>query len=514
MPITNTILFQWLHRQYKDNNNRYAFQMAVAFTIAALFVVIDPVSKVFHNPFWMGVAVVTVLDNTVGGFLTLSIQRIFGTIIGGSASIIIITITRAIFNLQWDWRAEVVLCILMFIQIFFISKIKLIPNYSYAGSIGLLTTVIILLSGYEEITHEGLSSAAQLGAWRVCNMIIGVLIAMVASCCVFPARAIGVMRTNLGKSMDEAANLYERSAEYYLDLTQDNMNESLASRLERRISTQITVAPTPENNGNQETPQISIKETLQRIFSTTSATYKEPPTDQDVEDISRFWDHDEITRVSNEAITVLSRLQTESTRLKNVSNEYYLQILFHFLGGGKERCKRYLRRTMRYNEAIEAMKRVVWPLASFRLLFPLINQSGNDQNACAVQARTTPTRETLECFANSLTVMRKLATILKEHNRPLSDFSEDWVEIHRMVHAGTFHAQQELKETIKIGIHHHNMDGLKLLSYYGFIVRCSMIWDGLKTVVDKLSPLNGTLSRASSFGSKPLPNRETLYAPE
>ncbi|KAG0757412.1 hypothetical protein G6F57_002173 [Rhizopus arrhizus] len=492
--LTQSALFQWLHEQFKNNNNRYAFQMAVAFTLSAIFVVVDPIANVFHSPFWMGVAVVAVLDNTIGGFLTLGIQRIMGTIIGGVASIVIMTIVRSIFRNNWDWRPTLLLCVLMFIQIFFIAKIKLIPNYSYAGSIGMLTTVIILLAGYHDIIHDEISYAATLGAWRVCNMVIGVLVAMLASFCVFPVRASGIMRTNLGKSMEKAADLYQHSAEYYLDFTQGGSHGSLASILERRMSLRMQAS---------EHDQPTIKETLQRIFSNTPAT-----TDNS-------HDQDEITRISNEAIRVLSQLQTESTRLRNVSNEYNVQVCFNLLGG-KDRRKRYMRRAKRYNESIEAMKRIVWPLASFRLLLPLVQQT--DEEVHSLRARMTPTRETLECFADSLTIMRKLGEILKDHQRPLSDFGEDWAEIHRMVAVGHIHAQRELKETVKIGIHRDNMDGYKLIAYYGFLVRCSMIWEGLKTVVDKLSPLNGTLSRASSCRSgstgTPLPSRDVIHAPE
>jgi hypothetical protein len=28
--------------------------MAVAFTLSAIFVVVDPIANVFHSPFWMG----------------------------------------------------------------------------------------------------------------------------------------------------------------------------------------------------------------------------------------------------------------------------------------------------------------------------------------------------------------------------------------------------------------------------------------------------------------------------
>lgn len=82
----------------------------------------------------LGVSVVTVLDNTVGGFLALSIQRMMGTIIGGGLSIVVMTVTRAIFP-DWSWKADIMLCALMFCQVFTIAKIKLRPNMNYAGGI-------------------------------------------------------------------------------------------------------------------------------------------------------------------------------------------------------------------------------------------------------------------------------------------------------------------------------------------------------------------------------------------
>lgn len=153
--IRKSIIYAWIHKQSTSPDNRYAFQMATAFTIAALLVVIDPISDIFPNVFWVGkkgriffyiffyttkqfligVSVVTVLDNTVGGFLNLSVQRLMGTLIGGAASIVIMTITRAIFHPNWEWQAAVMLCCFMFIQVFFIAKLKVLPKYAYAGSI-------------------------------------------------------------------------------------------------------------------------------------------------------------------------------------------------------------------------------------------------------------------------------------------------------------------------------------------------------------------------------------------
>ncbi|KAI7890866.1 aluminum activated malate transporter-domain-containing protein [Mucor mucedo] len=513
--LRQSTFYTWIHKQAISPDNRYAFQMATAFTIAALLVVIDPISEIFPNVFWVGVSVVTVLDNTVGGFLNLSVQRLMGTLIGGAASIVIMTITRAIFHPNWEWQAAVMLCCFMFIQVFFIAKLKVLPKYAYAGSIGLLTTVIILLSGYSDLIHDRMSYTAELGAWRTLNLIIGIVISLIVSIFVFPLKASSVMRKNLGKAMEDAAELYEKSSEYYLDFSGSGaVDESLSQKITRKLPVE---------------GEISITEAISRTFS--SRALGPDQMRQQIEDSSKFWTHDAITNISNQAFGVLSKLQTESTRLRNVSNEYYVQIIFHIIGGGKDRCKRDLRRAKRYNEAIEAMKRVVWPLVSFRLLLPLISLSQtatrleevtgatdrtpHASDALTLKERITPTRETLESFGDSLQVMLRLGRILKDYNRPLSEFPDDWLEIDRMVTAGNLHIQRELRQTVKIGMHGENMDGLKLLSYYGFLVRCSMIWDGLRTVVEKLSPLNGTLSRASSVGlGTPLPNREYVCAGE
>jgi hypothetical protein len=52
--VTKLVFFKWICDQCKDDKNRYAFQMATAFTLAALFVVIKPVAHIFENAFWIG----------------------------------------------------------------------------------------------------------------------------------------------------------------------------------------------------------------------------------------------------------------------------------------------------------------------------------------------------------------------------------------------------------------------------------------------------------------------------
>lgn len=154
--IKKAKIYRWILKQCIAVDNRYAFQMGVAFTLAALLVMIGPIYDIFPNVFWvgkfhdsyksghfwieiygflLGVSVVTVLDNTVGGFLNLSVQRLLGTLIGGGSSIVVMTITRAIFHPRWEWDAALLLGFLMFIQVFFIAKLKMMPNMAYAGSI-------------------------------------------------------------------------------------------------------------------------------------------------------------------------------------------------------------------------------------------------------------------------------------------------------------------------------------------------------------------------------------------
>ncbi|KAI8993257.1 aluminum activated malate transporter-domain-containing protein [Pilobolus umbonatus] len=509
--IRHSAVYRWTSRQYMDASNRYAFQMCVAFTISALFVIIDPVSDTFPNVFWIGVSVVTVLDNTVGGILSLSLQRLIGTLIGGLSSMVIMTVTRLIFHPQWNWKAEVLLASLMFIQVFFIAKIKMRPNMSYAGGIGLLTTVIILLSGYSDLVNDRLSYCAELAAWRILNLIIGIVVAMMVSLFVFPVKASGMMRKNLGKVMEDAARLYEQSSEYYLNFSGEStsaVDETLTSNRVRRLPTFVI----EQNKG-----RMSISEIISRIFSTQPPDMEsniQHQIRQRIEESHDFWTHESITEISNEAFNALVKLQTESNRLVNVTNELYIRIIPRLLRGGKETRKKHIRRSKRYNDAIEAMRRIVWPLVSFRLLLPLISLSKtfehggmngafdvSDKNS--LQEKITPTKDTMLSFQDSLRVMRKLSVVLSDINTPLKEFTDDWIEINRLITAGTLHIQNELKQTVQVAMYYQNMDGLKTISYYGFLVRCSMIWDGLMTVAEKLGPSMKTLRRRSIMDDRP-----------
>jgi hypothetical protein len=52
--IKHSRVFIWIQAQCVSAENRYAFQMSVAFTLAALFVIVEPISNIFPNAFWVG----------------------------------------------------------------------------------------------------------------------------------------------------------------------------------------------------------------------------------------------------------------------------------------------------------------------------------------------------------------------------------------------------------------------------------------------------------------------------
>ncbi|KAI8140796.1 aluminum activated malate transporter-domain-containing protein [Fennellomyces sp. T-0311] len=507
--------WRWIQKQIACNDNRYALQMGTAFLVATLFVVVRPISNFAPNAFWVGVSVVTVLDNTVGGFIALSIQRMIGTIIGGGLSIIVMTVSRAIFP-TWSPGATVFLCFLMFCQVFTIARIKLRPNMNYAGGIGLLTTVIILLSGYPDLIHDKISGCARLGFWRVFDLVIGIFISMWAALCIFPLKARYTMRKNLGEALEEAATLYERAALYCLNLKNidsADLSESLCLTVERqKVKTQIDDANCSEKEHEKvyERAKEKAEDVKQRQTTIQIEEPQLPTLNYDME----IWNHELVNDLCDKAFRVLSRLQTEATRLRSVSKEYYLQVPIHYVfGGGKERCRKDLQRTKQYSESIDAMKRIVWPLVSFRLLLPLIKRDRGTEDAITLHNRVSPTRALVENFEDSLWVMRKLAAMLKDTKIKLSE-EPDWPLLRWRVMNGTMLVQQELKQTISISKESDCVDGLKLLSYYGFLVRCSTIWQGLESIVNNLGPERRRSLSTLSRVSYPPSLQGTLHAQE
>ncbi|KAI9475435.1 MAG: hypothetical protein EXX96DRAFT_573291 [Benjaminiella poitrasii] len=442
--LKSTKLYQLLVNTFKSPSNRYAFQVSLAVTIVAFFIMFPPLSNLIPKAHWIGVAVVAVLDPTVGGMLTLSFQRAIGTLSGGFFSWLAFTSTRWLFlHDDWNWRCSIVLSLFMFCQVFGLAKWKLIPNMANTANCSLLTTVVFLLADHVELTEGGGFYAAKTGGLRLMNLLLGILLATLVSLFIFPLKASAVTRENLGKAFEEAAELYTKSCQFYLDLPPNTAT----------VATQD--APHPRRRS-------SISTVIHHTFST-----------QDPE--RRCCNNnDTLDTISSQAFSILSKLQIESNRLDNISNEHYFQRKFQQCLLRREFSHRHTRRVERYKAVIEALQSIVWPLVSFRLLDPLV-----------IKRRSlVPSADNVENFERSVKVMRLLAAIFRDHRRPLRDFGDQWPLIEGWVRSGCAHVTLELDRLV--ALHERPQDGLQLVSYYGFLTRSKAIWEGLEKVVDEL----------------------------
>lgn len=288
------------------------------------------------------------------------------------------------------------------------------------------------------------------------------------------------MRKNLGKALAEAADLYERTAVYCLNLEASDMPESLRKSIERQK--QRLTESRIQSNIQDDNDNDADQRTVHSI--TRGMSNMEMGLNQEIE----IWNHELINEVCDKAFDILAKLQTEATRLRTVSKEYYLQAPLHFLcGGGRARTRKDLRRTKEYGRAIGATKSIIWPVVSFRLLLPLVRSSQIHKKDDTAHDRCVPTRATLENFEQGLTIMRQLADMLSNTKQRMSQ-QADWNDLRQRVSDGNLQVQSELSQAIRIGMISPSVDGLNLLSYYGFLVRLSQIWQGLCTIVTEVGP--------------------------
>ncbi|KAG2225303.1 hypothetical protein INT45_005547 [Circinella minor] len=132
----------------------------------------------------------------------------------------------------------------------------------------------------------------------------------------------------------------------------------------------------------------------------------------------------------------------------------------------------------------------------------LNNNTGTDNTSTATAATT---------------IHDQRLRMLKDTKQNLSN-NPDWPILQSWhIVNGAFLVQQELLETINIIQSSDHVDGLKLLSYYGFLVRCSTIWQGLESIVNKFGPQRQKRqSSISTFShiSYPPSSQGTLHAQE
>ncbi|KAL0079511.1 hypothetical protein F4703DRAFT_1918868 [Phycomyces blakesleeanus] len=471
----------WLRSQWKDDSNRHAFQLATAMAIASLFVVIGPIDAVFKNSFWVhiyfthvcintsffknsvAVSVVTILDTSLGGTLHSSTQRMFGTLISASLSVFSMVVSKAIFP-QWNWHAAILFTTFLFLQAFFIAKIKQRPSTAFAGNVGMITTAILSLSGYSNIIKDDIYGILRLAMWRIVDLLIGFVIVMWICLCIFPSKAKRTLRKNLSKALNEAADIYEEMAGCYLYSNK------------------------------------CVPETSARVQDTGTNTLGEVSRHPCLLSCSNC-----VEDVNKRALGVLARLHKESARLPNVSKESYFTMPTRLLfGSGRTQWRRDLDQTKRYSEVLSAINQIFLSCLSFRLLAPLVrsevlsskssltqNESSGSEPAQPRDVRhahtfhscIAPSKTVRESFLDSLKVIRKLALMLRDGEQNLSDHP-DWPIVRLTIFRGSIYIQQGLAEMTEDN--QNEMIGSKSLIHYGFMIRCSMIWQSLEIIVENL----------------------------
>ncbi|KAI9016454.1 hypothetical protein CLU79DRAFT_889655 [Phycomyces nitens] len=423
-------LKSWLRSQWKDDSNRHAFQLATAMAIASLFVVIGPIDAVFKNSFWPFMLSPSLTPRWV-----------------------------AIFP-QWNWHAAIIFTSLLFLQAFFIAKIKQRPSTAFAGNVGMSTAAILSLSGYSNIIKDDIYGILRLAMWRIVDLLIAFVIVMWICLCIFPSKAKRTLRKNLSKALNEAADIYEEMAGCYL--YSNKCPDSVGF-------------PNPGTSNLGETSRhpclLSCSECVQSA--------------------------------NKRALDVLARLHKESARLPNVSKESYFTMPTRLLfGSGRTQWRRDLDQTKRYNEVLSGINQIFLTCVSFRLLAPLVRSEASTSKPNAAQdaacesepaqkdsdhAHTfhsciAPSKTVRESFLDSLKVIRKLALMLKDGEQNLSEHP-DWPIVRLTILRGSIYIQQGLAvmtENSKEDVAN------KSLVHYGFMIRCSMIWQSLEIIVENL----------------------------
>ncbi|OZJ06178.1 hypothetical protein BZG36_01024 [Bifiguratus adelaidae] len=478
------------------NENKHALQVALSVLVAAMFVVDDSLAHVFDNGFWIGVTVVTVLDNSLGSLLRLGFQRMAGTALGGILSLCTSVLTWLIYTHCQNIAGDAVLLTLMSFQIIYFTKLRNNPAWSYAGSIGNVTTVIILLTGYKPMHSSNVNLVLRNGGWRMLDVVLGVIISTIISLLIFPIKSHGILRQNMSNYMCEAADVFEQCSKicFGIEIPGDREPERQTTRMTRAGS---LIASAPKSI----TDHLKIQKPLPNSSPTSPGDVEEG-----IFKPLKFDERVEIEDMSSKCLNLLVSLEKELARVENAKNEYFIQIPFDFCF----RRKHYqlgLRRAKRYSQAIKDMRSMVWPLSTFNLLLPLLWRTKEKEEEedlgkhwSLEEHRLKPTSATCNSIWKGCLLMRKLANMLGDKDLNLSRYKE-WARLASEIRSIEEATQCELEalvtrmrnrqaltpvgnegasEYFRVG---NESDVGELIWYYGFLSRCQILYKSLAHLI-------------------------------
>jgi len=178
--------WNWLPALRRHAELRHAVRVAVA--VGASFAV----GAIFQPPqaYWIVFTAIIVVQTSVGGTITASIERVFGTIVGGLIGVIA-TYLRAKTALEEGIVISAAAAIAAFAA-------AVRPSLRVAP----ITTAIVLMGG--SAAHMGPITAA---SWRVAEIAIGGVIGVLTTLLVFPARARRAVCQRAAQGMRQMADV-------------------------------------------------------------------------------------------------------------------------------------------------------------------------------------------------------------------------------------------------------------------------------------------------------------------
>ncbi|KAK9767487.1 hypothetical protein K7432_002672 [Basidiobolus ranarum] len=446
-----------------SNANKYAFQVSIAVFFASLTTFVPALFIYGSN--WVGITIVVVLQDSFGASLKQGALRAIGTAVSGLISILLIVIAELFPDSVTHWLAPTFLTISLFVftYIFAYSK-KRFPKFAYAGTIGSITMQIVMLDGYYEIL-AGEPGVVAVGFRRIGCVLAGVIIGMLFSLFVFPQKASYALREELGKIMGSIAEMYSSLSGIPPEIYNkgDIITPSgLLTRVGRKLSIGRTrsIHPVETKNTNIDTPIMSLDE------------------------------------ARNCGLDIIAQLTKQMARIEMATNEYLIQVPFHFLSN---RHGRDLERARRYKCAIQFMQEMVYPFISLTYLGAItentaayVNNDGsslgsatiNETSGRTLAAYSSKTMHDFSCLM--LIVMHRSTEILLDRDCKMHQCYDQWDDMKSILERAHQEVSSELDRVVE-QLSGKTDKALEMIAYYGFLTRSEACWKALTKAVSCFS---------------------------
>nr|XP_025611861.1 aluminum-activated malate transporter 2-like [Arachis hypogaea] len=216
-PITSqeNATCQWLRELPKkikksgqDDPRRITHSLKVGFalTLVSMFFYVQALYDSFGvNTLWAIMTVVVVMEFSVGATLGKGLNRMAATLLGGFLGFGV----QQLATLPGKTNQPILLAIFLFIIGAVMTYIRCIPGvkakYDYGFSIFILTFSLVSISGYRNDESETL----ELSCKRLFTIIIGSILSMIVSACIFPVWIGEDLHNSVAKNIEKIGDFLE-----------------------------------------------------------------------------------------------------------------------------------------------------------------------------------------------------------------------------------------------------------------------------------------------------------------